>query len=147
QMANNDFANLDFNMLKQHIGRNTGNQMNSPIWVHMVAGLGSGLFLFDSQGRPINPPDNDANRQPFNVAPATRCNPALVTYNRHRIVLDNGVARASSNRAFPGGTVPAPNLRDGASDPESTGPLGAALIRKLTDPTTGIVLDSWLDAD
>jgi hypothetical protein len=27
------------------------------------------------------------------------------------------------------------------------GPLGAALIRRLTDPATGIVLDSWLDAN
>ena len=27
------------------------------------------------------------------------------------------------------------------------GPLGATLIRRLTDPDTGIVLDSWYDAD
>jgi hypothetical protein len=40
-----------------------------------------------------------------------------------------------------------PNRRDGALDPQFVGPLGATLIERLTDPTTGIVLDSWLDAD
>ena len=28
-----------------------------------------------------------------------------------------------------------------------SGPLGSALIKKLTDPTTGVVLNSWIDAD
>lgn len=145
QMANNDFGNLDFTMLQSHIGQNPGNQMNSPIWVHMVAGLGSGLFLFDRQGRPINPLDSDANRQPFNVAPNTRFNPALVHYNLDRVVLPTGVATASNNHAM---VVPnVPNLRDGATDPTFAGPLGATLIRRLSDPATGIVLDSWLDAD
>ena len=32
-------------------------------------------------------------------------------------------------------------------DQNLAGPLGAALIRRLSDPTTGIVLDSWIDAD
>ena len=57
-MATNDFASLDFPTLAQHIGANPGNQQNSPYWVHMVAGLGSGLFLFDENGAPVNPLDN-----------------------------------------------------------------------------------------
>lgn len=144
-MANDDFANLDFAMLKEHIGRNPGNQKNSPIWVHMVAGLGSGLFLFDSSGRPMNPLDGDANRRPFNVAPNTRFDAGLVRFNLDKIVLSSGVTTASSNHVYL--TPPATALRDGATDPEFTGPLGATLIRRLTDPDVGIVLDSWLDAD
>jgi len=145
QMANDDFAHLDFALLRDHIGKNPGNRMNSPIWVHMVAGLGSGLFLFDSFGRPINPLDNDANRRPFNVAPSTRFDTSLVRYNLDKIVLPSGVATASNNHVYL--TAPTTNLRDGATDPSFSGPLGATLIRRLTDPTTGIVLDSWLDAD
>jgi hypothetical protein len=121
--------------------------MNSPIWVHMVAGLGSGLFLFDSSGRPINRLDGDTERRPFFVAPNTRFDPLLVRYNLDRVVLPNGVSTASNNHSMLGGTVPVPNLRDGSTDPSFSGPLGATLIRKLTDPTTGIVLDSWLDAN
>jgi hypothetical protein len=145
QMANNDFGSLDYNLLQTHIGRNPGNQLNSPIWVHMVAGLGSGLFLFDKQGRPINPLDSDADRQPFEVAPNTRFNPALVYYNLDRVVLPTGVPTASNNHAML--VPPVPNLRDGAPDPQFAGPLGATLIRRLSDPTLGFVLDSWLDAD
>ena len=37
--------------------------------------------------------------------------------------------------------------RDGAPNPEFAGPLGANTIRRLTDPDTGIVLDSWLDSN
>jgi hypothetical protein len=39
------------------------------------------------------------------------------------------------------------SLRDGATDPDLAGPLGATLIRKLADPVNGVVLDSWLDAN
>ena len=39
------------------------------------------------------------------------------------------------------------SLRDGSTDPEMAGPLGARLIRLLSDPDNGLVLDSWLDAD
>ena len=42
-----------------------------------------------------------------------------------------------------------PNLRDGSLDPNRAGPLGARLIRRLTDRNApdGIVLDAWIDAD
>ena len=39
-----------------------------------------------------------------------------------------------------------PLLRDGAADPNLSGPLGALLIQKLADPN-GLVLDSWINAD
>jgi hypothetical protein len=41
----------------------------------------------------------------------------------------------------------APNRRDGSTDPRMAGPLGQTLIQRLTDPDTGVVLDSWIDAD
>ena len=34
-----------------------------------------------------------------------------------------------------------------ADDPNMSGPLGALLVQRLTDPISGIVLDSWLDSD
>ena len=146
RMAANDFANLDYNMLQQHIGLNTGNHLNSPMWVHMVSGLGSGLFLFDENGAPMNPLDDDNDREPYEVAPNTRFDPARVAFNLDTFVRLDGTPTGSNNHPMlnPGAT---PNLRDGAPDPEFAGPLGATLLQRLTDPTTGIVLDSWLDAD
>ena len=61
-MANDDFDALDFTDLELHFGRNPGNQLNSPLWVHAVAGLGSGLFLFDADGCAVNKLDEDLNR-------------------------------------------------------------------------------------
>jgi hypothetical protein len=40
----------------------------------MVAGLGTGLFLFDVNGAPVNPLDNFAGRKGAGgIAPASRC--------------------------------------------------------------------------
>ena len=141
-MENNQFGSLNFNLLKQHIGQNPGNQLNSPIWVHMVAGLGSGLYLFDKDGCPQNPLDTFAGRKGCNnVAPATQFNPANVVFNLDRLVLKTGISTSSSNHPMLSpGALPA--LRDGSLDPNMAGPLGATLIQRLTDPTTGIVLDS-----
>ncbi len=146
-MRNNTFNNLNFNLLKQHIGENPGNQLNSPFWVHMASGLGSGLFLFDRDGCPVNRLDPNPNRHYCkNGAPANNFNPNNVVYNLDRLVEDSGVANSSNNHPMlnPGqGT----NKRDGALNPNLAGPLGASLIRRLADPNTGIVLDSWIDAD
>ena len=38
-------------------------------------------------------------------------------------------------------------LRGGALNAYVSGPLGAVLIQKLTDPTVGVVLDSYIDAN
>ncbi len=145
-MATNDFAALDFDLLRTHIGQNPGNQLNSPYWVHMVAGLGSGLYLFDQNGCPVNPLDNDNNRIGCNDAPATIFNLGNVVYNLDRIVEQSGVSNGSNNHALLQPGV-GPNLRDGSLDPNFSGPLGSTLINRLTDPNTGIVLDSWLNAD
>jgi hypothetical protein len=146
-MANNDFANLDFDLLQQHIGQNTGNQINSPLWVHMVAGLGSGLFLFDQNGCPVNPLDNNANRQYcVDGAPAGNFDVNNVVYNLDRIVEITGIANGSNTSPMkkPGAGT---NKRGGALNQNLSGPLGAQLIQKLTDPNVGVVLDSWFDAD
>lgn len=146
-MQAGDWDSFDWSLLTEHLGQNTGNQLDSPFFVHMVAGLGSGLFLFDEQGRPVNPiDDHDDRAGTDNVPPSTVYDPDRVFYNLDRVVLENGVSTASSNHAMlpPGtGTV----LRLGATDPEMAGPLGAPILEMLTDPTLGLVLDSWLDAD
>ena len=148
-MAAGDYSGLDFDQLRQQIGQNPGNAQDSPLWVHMVAGLGSGLFLFDEDGCPVNPLDNDANRKGCDgVAPASvPFDPGRVAYDLDRIVTPSGQARGSNNHALlhdPGDGL---SLRDGAVDAELAGPLGATLIERLADPTNGIVLDAWVDAD
>lgn len=144
-MAANDFASLDYNLLAQHFGENTGNQMDSPMFAHMVAGLGTGLFLFDEHGQPVNPLDNFAGRKGANnVAPASIYDPNRVRLNLDRIVDASGVAQGSNNHTWVQGANGAA-LRDGAQDPELAGPLGATLIQRLADPLNGIVLDSWFD--
>ncbi len=146
QMAANDFGNLDYAMLQTHIGRNTGNQMDSPMWVHQVAGLGSGLFLFDEEGCPTNPLDADANRKGCDDgAPSANFDPADVAFNMDRIVDPSGLSASSNSHPLldPAGAL----LRDGALQPNMAGPLGATLILRLADPVNGIVLDSWFDAD
>ena len=138
---------LSFDLLRDHFGTNTGNQMNSPLWVHMVAGLGSGLFLFDENGCPINPLDDNPDRVYCeDESPQTKgFDPARVRYNLDRIVNEAGQSASSNNHILL--DTSGPNLRDGADDPTMSGPLGATLIERLTDPVTGIVLDTWLDAN
>ncbi len=149
-LANDDYASLDFNLLRDEIGRNPGNQRNSPFWVHMVSGLGSGLFLFDQNGCPVNPLDQNADRIGCNgTAPATSFGTFAFTGVAHsidRIVESTGVSNGS-NTHWMLDQAATPNLRDGALDSNFAGPLGATLIRRLSDPATGIILDSWLDAD
>jgi len=150
-MAADDFAALDFPFLRQHFGRNTGNQMNSPVWAHMAAGLGTGLFLFDEFGAPVNPLDTFAGRVGAGgIAPSANFNVARVKLNLDRVVSSAGAAKGSNNHAWLSSALSAflgAALRDGAADPQLAGPLGTTLVRKLSDPITGIVLDSWLDAN
>ena len=81
-----------------------------------------------------------------NVAPANNYNAARISLDLDRVVNENGVSQASSNHMMlnPG---QGPNLRDGATDPNMAGPLGATILQMMTDPTNGRVLDSWYDAD
>ena len=138
---------MPFELLEAHIGQNPGNQLDSPLWVHMVAGLGSGLFLFDEHGCPVNPLDDNADRFGCEgTAPATNFDPTRVALNLDRIVEESGISNASNNHPLeePG---TGPNLREGSLDPMLAGPLGWMVIQRLTDPVNGIVLDSWYDAD
>jgi len=146
-MEAGDWGALDFQLLKDHFGRNTGNRMNSPLYVHGVAGLGTGVFLFDESGAPVNPLDTNPNRVGADgVAPSTVFAPARVFFDLDRIVEPDGRSNGSSNHAWLDG-VDGSNLRDGATDPTMAGPLGARLIRLLSDPTNGLVLDSWIDTE
>ncbi len=145
-IASGNYDDLDWELLKTHIGRNTGNQLDSPFWVHMVAGLGSGLFVFDAQGRPVNPLDTNPDRKPFNQAPASFYDPAGAVFDLDRLVRPDGISQASSSHALLDPAL-AGLLRDGATDPGMAGPLGATLLQRLADPVHGVVLDSWYDAD
>lgn len=146
-LQNGDYGNLDWALVRVHIGLNPGNQINSPLFVHMVAGLGSGLYLFDQNGAAVNPLDQNQNRYGTDgVAPAANFSAGRVRLDLDRIVLENGVATGSSNHAMeqPGAT---PNRRDGATNPRFAGPLGSTLARRLADPSIGIILNAWIDAD
>jgi hypothetical protein len=144
-LQNRDYQNLDFNLLQQHFGRNTNNKLNSPLWVHMVAGLGSGVFLFDDQGRAMNPLDNDNQRKGMDgVSPASVFDPLKVALDLDRIVEPNGQPNGSNNHWMLNGPSP---LRAGAPDSAYAGPLGPALIQKLTDPVNGLVLDAYIDSE
>ncbi|MBI5435214.1 MAG: hypothetical protein HZA52_20435 [Planctomycetes bacterium] len=146
-MAAGDFGALDFNLLRQHFGQNTGNQLDSPLWAHMAAGLGTGLFLFDEHGQPVNPLDTFAGRKGANnVAPASIWDPNRVRLDLDRIVDASGAAQGSNNHTWVGPHDGAAK-RDGALDPTLAGPLGATLLQRLADPSNGIVLDSWFDSN
>ncbi|MFK7739031.1 MAG: hypothetical protein AB8H80_01815 [Planctomycetota bacterium] len=146
-LTTRDYGSLDYNLLKQHIGQNPGNQLDSPFFVHMVAGLGTGLYLFDENGAAQNPLDDNPNRYGSGgVAPDTYFDPNDVRYDLDRVVETDGVSNGSSsvamNQPFIG-----PLRRDGAVNPGMAGPLGSTLANRLADPATGIVLNSWVDAD
>ncbi len=148
-METGDFGSLDYDMLQEHIGQNPGNTLNSPVWVHMASGLGSGLFLFDENGAPVNPLDMDSNRAGTdnNQAPGSiPFDPNSVVYDLDRIVDGNGEAQGSNNHALIDPAVGSA-LRQGADNPSMAGPLGGPILQRLTNRQTGIVLDSWVDAD
>jgi hypothetical protein len=131
-------------LMREHIGLNTGNQIDSPFFVHMVAGLGTALFLFDANGCPVNPFDNNANRQNCNnQAPQDIFDVNNVAYDLDRIVEFNGQTNSGSIHPRMDTGLP---YRDGTNR-MMAGPLNSQLLQRLTDPVNGLVLDSWLDAD
>jgi len=145
-MQNANFANLDFDLLQQHIGQNTGNQLNSPYWVHQTVGLGTGLFLFDDTGCPVNPLDANANRFYCpDGAPADNFDPNNAVYNLDRMVENTGVSNATIGHPLLSGFPSA--HRQGSIDGPMAGPLGVSTLYNLADPNQGIILDSWIDAD
>ncbi len=148
QLATNDFANIDYDTLRTHIGLNPGNQLNSPWFVHMAAGLGTGLYLFDANGGAQNPIDDNANRYGSDgVAPRDQFNPANVVYDLDRVVDDtNGRSNGSSSVPMDQ-PILGPLRRTGATNTNMTGPLGLNLANRLADPNTGIILNAWINAD
>jgi len=148
--VNRDYATIDNEIglanLANFIGQNTGNQNNNPYYVHMAAGLGTALFLFDANGCPVNPVDANADR--FfceGNAPADIFDLNNVAYDLDSIVNTNGVKLSSTTHPMLEATFT--QLRDGSLHPNLSGPLGAQMITKLADPQFGVILDSWIDAD
>jgi hypothetical protein len=90
--------------------------------------------------------DNDDRVGSDGISPADSFSVARVALNLDKIVSLTGRANGSSNHPMldPAQTI---NRRDGSTDPRMAGPLGAELVRKLTDPGSGILLNAWLDAD
>ncbi|MCA8948737.1 MAG: hypothetical protein KDE27_04500 [Planctomycetes bacterium] len=148
QLRAGDFGNLDYDLLKTHIGKNPGNQLNSPWFVHMAAGLGTGLFLFDQNGAAQNPIDNNPNRYGSDgTAPRDYFDPNDVVYDLDRVVDDtSGLSNGSSSLPMEQPII-GPLKRDGAANQNMSGPLGLTLANRLADPATGIVLTSWVNAD
>jgi hypothetical protein len=158
---NQNFADIDFNVLQQHIGQNTGNHLNSPFFPHMVSGQGTALFLFDNEGCPVNPLDDNANRQNCNnQAPQDRFADAInnntITYDLDRVVEVNGVSNASNAHPMLDPNEPGQGNRnraerDGARNASKmAGALGQSTIDKLAgDPNSQyrLILDTWIDAD
>lgn len=151
-VASGDAANIDYYALQQpHIGQNTGNQENSPFFVHLAAGLGAGLWYFDAVGCPANPLDASADRPACDgVSPANEfLDPNSLVFALDQLVTPAGVANAAGHRpaASAAQAADVAALRDGALYPDMPGPLGATLAQRLADPNNGLILDSWLDAD
>jgi hypothetical protein len=141
---NNIYADLQV-----FIGQNTNNHLNHPYFVHMQAGLGTGLMTVDANGCPVNPLDANANR--FfceGNAPADIFDPNNIAYDLDRTVQFNGVENASFTRPLQylaqGQGV---SLRVGAQNPTMAGSLGADLLYRLADPNSYLILDSWIDAN
>lgn len=145
-LENRNYANLDYANLQTWIGLNTGNQQNNPYYVHMTAGLGTGLFQFDATGCPNNPLDANANRFYCpNGAPADNFDPNNTVYDLDRIVENTGASNSSLTHPLLEPSFD--NFRQGSNYPGLAGPMGVGLTEKLADPALGLILDSWFDAD
>ena len=144
----NDFAQLFdegyFDIMREHIGKNTNNHLDSPFFIHMTTGLGTLLFLFDQNGCPVNPFDNNPNRENCNGnAPADIFDLNNVVYDLDKIVQIDGQTNAGSIHP----RIDDRLLRRDGSNREMSGPLNRRLIEKLADPNLSIILDSWLDSN
>jgi hypothetical protein len=130
-----------YDVLVDAIGRNPGNAAEHPIAVAMHAGLGTGLFLVDANGCPVNPLDARPDRPGCEGTAVDRFTDGTMVYDLDRVVERTGVENTGPTRPMAFGV--AAIRRDGADDPLRAGPLGATLIERLTDPEVGLVLDRW----
>jgi len=148
-IENRNYANLDFALLQQHLGQNTNNQLDSPYYVHMTVGLGTGLMATDQNGCPVNPLDANANRQFCQgVAPADVFANAVnnIVFDMDKAVEYTGGTNASLTKPF----IENANLGIGLRSLGNggfSGPLSPTILSKLADPATGLYLDSWVDAN
>ena len=111
----------------------------------MVAGLGSGMFLFDQDGGPVNKIDDFAGRAGAGgVAPKDKFAAGAVVYDLDRVVDETGAPTGSNTHPMLQGPSP---LRAGAANDQLSGPLGSGLLGRVADPLLGIVLKSWYDAN
>ena len=69
-----------------------------------------------------------------------------VVYDLDRVVDLSGVSTASSSVPM-NQPIIGPPRRDGAANQNLSGPLGTTLANRLANPTTGIILNSWIDAN
>jgi hypothetical protein len=69
-----------------------------------------------------------------------------VRFDLDRIVESDGSSNASSSIPM-NQPILGPLRRDGAANSNMTGPLGTTLAERLANPTTGIILNSWVNAD
>jgi len=145
-----DYATIDNEIglanLANFIGQNTNNQNDNPYFVHMAAGLGTSLFLFDANGCPVNPVDANADRfYCEGNAPADIFDLNNVAYDLDRIVEITGVQNSSTTHPMLEAAFT--QLRGGSLQPNLSGPLGGQLVSKLADPNFAVILDSWIDSD
>ncbi len=143
-----DFAAIDFDVLRREIGQNPGNQRNSPFYVRMITGLGTGLFLFGDDGCPINPLDPRADRGWCAEAPAEAFAERVgqVAYDLDRMVEPGNIVNVSTGHCV----APEPARAGCGDNPPMTRPLPGRILDKLMggdDIADALVLDAWLDAD
>ncbi|MEN0063717.1 MAG: hypothetical protein AAGA48_16310 [Myxococcota bacterium] len=152
---NNNFADLDYALLQETIGQNTGNQLNAPMYVHMAWGLGTGLMQFDEFGCPNNPLDNANFDQRFycdnlnDGTVADNFDANATVYNLDSMVELNGRSNASYSRLQREGVDFNGLWRNGASWPNLAGSMGTPDIERFPnpDPNVGVHLDTYYDAD
>jgi hypothetical protein len=148
-IENRNYANLDFALLQTHLGLNTNNHLDSPYYVHMTVGLGTGLMATDPVGCPVNPLDANANRFFCNgVAPADVFADAVNTikFDMDKAVEFAGGTNASLTKPFIENAGQGVGLRS-LGNGGFSGPMAPTILEKLAHPATGLFLDSWVDAN
>jgi hypothetical protein len=142
-----NYAGVDFALLQTHLGSNTNNALNSPYYVHMASGLGTGMLLADQFGCPVNPLDQNANRIFCqNGAPADNFDLNNVVYDEDKVAELTGGTNASLTKPFIENAGQGVGLRS-LGNGGFSGPMAPTILEKLAHPATGLFLDSWVDAN
>jgi hypothetical protein len=140
-IENRNYANLDFALLQTHLGLNTNNHLDSPYYVHMTVGLGTGLMATDPVGCPVNPLDANANRFFCNgVAPADVFADAVNTikFDMDKAVEFAGGTNASLTKPFIENAGQGVGLRS-LGNGGFSGPMAPTILEKLAHPRDRVV--------